>query len=95
MSCGVSINLTGQMVSFGRVNSGLTNLCALENLQDEIGGMTSLKKIDTCEYEVLQELPVGLTNLSPLQELDFLKCQYLRKILEGFNGVSSRVMQIP
>lgn len=54
----------------------------------ELFGMTGLKFLDMCECGDLEELPLGMTNLSTLEELDFSKYESLRKILEEFGGLT-------
>ena len=41
------------------------------------------------QCEALEEFPPGLSNMCALEELDFSKCRSLRKILEGFGGLTS------
>jgi Leucine-rich repeat (LRR) protein len=49
----------------------------------------SLKKLVMQACEALEEFPLGLSNLSMLEELDFPKCMSLKHIPEGFGGLTS------
>ena len=56
----------------------------MKTIPESFGNLTKLKVLSMFECEALEDFPLGVSNLSALEKLNFARCRALKTIPKSF-----------